>query len=712
MNKRILGLDLGTTSIGWAMVNEAENDTEKSEIIKAGVRLVPLTSDESTDFSKGKAITINADRTLKRGARRNLQRYKLRRKELLKILKENSIIDENSVLIEEGKQTTHTLWELRSKAVTEKVSLTDFARILLSINKKRGYKSNRKAKDEGDGQAIDGMDVAKLLSSDRMTPGQYVLGLLNQNKKHLPDFYRSDLKAEFSRIWEFQRKFHPDILTDKLRIKLADKNKAATWAICEEPFQIVGEKRTTKGKELKKENYQWRVDALSTKLTLERLAIVLQEINVNISNSSGYLGAISDRSKELFFQNLTIGQFLFTQLQGNKHARLKNQVFYRQDYIDEFEKIWNEQVKHHSVLTNELKKEIRDVIIFYQRRLKSQKGLISICELEKREIELTGKDGKIIIDSYGKPKKRIVGPRVIPKSSPIFQEFKIWSILNNLEFKNVITKEKWTIQNCDEELEIRNNLFLELNRKGKLSSIQILKIVFDKDSKNWELNYKDGLEGNITNQVLFKAYQSIIDLSGHEGVDAFDIEATAKIFETIGVDKEILFFDSELKGEEYEKQASFQLWHLLYSYEGDDSVSGNEKLLFHLKEKFGFTREYGNVLVNVVFKDDYGSLSTRAIRKILPYLKEGNDYSQSCSLAGYNHSHSITKEENEKRELKEVLDLLPKNSLRNPVVEKILNQLVNVVNALINEYGRPDEIRIELARELKKSAKERAETTK
>ena len=74
MSKRILGLDLGTTSIGWAMVNEAENDAEKSEIIKAGVRLVPLTSDESTDFSKGKAITINADRTLKRGARRNLQR--------------------------------------------------------------------------------------------------------------------------------------------------------------------------------------------------------------------------------------------------------------------------------------------------------------------------------------------------------------------------------------------------------------------------------------------------------------------------------------------------------------------------------------------------------------------------------------------------------------------------------------------------------------
>ena len=47
--------------------------------------------------------------------------------------------------------------------------------------------------------------------------------------------------------------------------------------------------------------------------------------------------------------------------------------------------------------------------------------------------------------------------------------------------------------------------------------------------------------------------------------------------------------------------------------------------------------------------------------------------------------------------------------MRNPVVEKILNQMVNVVNEIIATYGKPDEIRIELARELKKSAKERKE---
>lgn len=93
-------------------------------------------------------------------------------------------------------------------------------------------------------------------------------------------------------------------------------------------------------------------------------------------------------------------------------------------------------------------------------------------------------------------------------------------------------------------------------------------------------------------------------------------------------------------------------------------------------------------------------------------MRAGNEYSLSCEYAGYKHSRrSLTKEELEQKVFKNQLELLPRNSLRNPVVEKILNQMINVVNAIINEYGKPDEIRIEMARELKKSAKEREEMT-
>ncbi len=55
--KRILGLDLGTNSIGWALVNEAETDEEVSSIIRiTGVRVNPLTVDESINFEKGKSM--------------------------------------------------------------------------------------------------------------------------------------------------------------------------------------------------------------------------------------------------------------------------------------------------------------------------------------------------------------------------------------------------------------------------------------------------------------------------------------------------------------------------------------------------------------------------------------------------------------------------------------------------------------------------------
>ena len=79
--KKVLGLDLGSSSIGWAYVHEAENEAElgSSKIIKLGVRVNQLTVDEQRNFEQGKSITTNASRTLKRCMRRNLQRYKLRR---------------------------------------------------------------------------------------------------------------------------------------------------------------------------------------------------------------------------------------------------------------------------------------------------------------------------------------------------------------------------------------------------------------------------------------------------------------------------------------------------------------------------------------------------------------------------------------------------------------------------------------------------------
>ena len=716
--KKILGFDLGTNSIGWAVVNETEKENEKSSIVRVGVRVNPLTVDELSNFEKGKSITTNADRTLKRSMRRNLQRYKLRRANLIEVLKENGFINDDTLLSENGNKTTFETYRLRAKAATEEISLQEFTRVLLMINKKRGYKSSRKAKSTEEGQLIDGMEIAKRLYEENHTPGQLSLQLLMNGKRHLPDFYRSDLQAEFDRIWQKQSEYYPDLLTEQLKEGLLGKNKTQTWAICAKPFQIVGMKRAKKGQELKTENYQWRVDALTKQLGLEELAIVLQEVNGQISNASGYLGDISDRSKVLYFNNMTVGQYQMSQLENNPNYSLKNQVFYRQDYLNEFEKIWETQAKYHKELTQELKKEIRDIIIFYQRPLKSQKGLISFCEFESRQIE---------VEIDGKKKTKTIGLRVCPKSSPLFQEFKIWQVLNNIVVSGKVVPNQQTdlfgfegpFKQGKRFLyqEEKEKLFAELNYKEKLTKSDVLKLLFG-NQKDLDLNFKE-LDGNRTQSELFKAYQTIIEMSGHGDYDFSKmpaekaLEIVTQVFAGLGFNTDILCFDSNLEAHAMEQQSMFKLWHLLYSFEGDNSELGNSNLIEKLHDSFGFDREYATVLAGVVFPDDYASLSSKAIRKILPHLKDGLEYSVACEYAGYRHSKkSLTKEEINNKVLKDRLELLPRNSLRNPVVEKILNQMVNVVNAIIDEYGKPDEIRIELARELKKSAKEREEMTK
>ncbi|HUN04521.1 MAG TPA: HNH endonuclease domain-containing protein, partial [Niabella sp.] len=267
---------------------------------------------------------------------------------------------------------------------------------------------------------------------------------------------------------------------------------------------------------------------------------------------------------------------------------------------------------------------------------------------------------------------------------------------------------------------------------------------------DWEANYSV-LEGNRTHKSLYDAYLKILEIEGYDedilklrdsdDIDVSKIERPASeikkmalsILEVLDIDTSILNFDAELEGKGFEQQASYQLWHLLYSAEDDSKKYSQEDILTYgndniglkknLCKKFGFKPEHAKILAGVAFSEDYGNLSTKAMRNIYPYIKELT-YDKACLQAGYRHSaSSLTKEEIENRPLQKRLVLLKKNDLRSPVVEKILNQMVNVVNSLIDEenakrkaQGLPesfhfDEIRIELSRELKKNAKERAEMT-
>lgn len=703
--KKILGLDLGTSSIGWAVVNQAENKNEKSSIVKLGVRVNPLTVDEKGNFEAGKSITTTADRTLKRGMRRNLQRYKQRRDNLISIFKAESWITDNTILSEDGKHTTFETLRLRAKAAKEEVTLEQFARILLMINKKRGYKSNRKAQGkEEDGELIDGMAIARKLYKEHLTPGEYTYQLLQTGKRFIPSFYPSDLAQEFNAVWNLQKQFYPEILTDEIKRKIENKGKKDSEKLFYDTYRITTAEVKDKSERLIT-LYRWRAQASHGKLEIEQVVAVLASIKGAIAGSSGYLGQISDHSKELFFNKMTVGEYLMKQVSENPHFRTKNIVFYRQDYLDEFETLWETQKKFHPELTDKLKKEIRDVVIFYQRKLKSQKGLIAFCEFEGKKIK---------VRVNGKEKTVMTGPRVCPKSSPLFQESKIWQAINNLEITSKhnlggLFRENKPVVSPEQKQKLHD----ELSVNKTLKTTAIFKVLGIK-AKDYSINYSE-MSGNSTQATLMAAYKKILEWSGHD-VDNFDkLNANEKmnfieqVFTALGAKTDFLRCDEE----DIERSPMFRLWHLLYSYEGDSSATGTDGLVRHIMELTGLSREYAIAIAQVNFASDYGSLSSKAIKKILPFLRNGLRYSEACETAGYKHSKSsLTKEEIESKVLEKHLDVLPKNSLRNPVVEKILNQMVHVVNGAMTLFGPFDEVHIELARELKQSKQQREKATR
>ena len=254
-----------------------------------------------------------------------------------------------------------------------------------------------------------------------------------------------------------------------------------------------------KGKDKRVKAYEWRAAAVENRLPIDQVAYVLCDIAGNLGSSSGYLGKISDRSKELYFNKQTVGQYLYSNIQKDPHFSTKNKVFYRQDYLDEFEAIWESQASFHPELTDELKKEIRDVVIFYQRRLKSQKGLISYCEFESRKVD---------VEINGRIVQKIRGCKVAPVSSPLFQEFRIWQKINNIIVTNKETGEQGTLEQDD-----KVRLAECLRVKDKLSDKEILKLLFKKP-KDLEMNFKS-IEGNETLGKLYSKFLEVVSLAGN-----------------------------------------------------------------------------------------------------------------------------------------------------------------------------------------------------
>ena len=101
-----------------------------------------------------------------------------------------------------------------------------------------------------------------------------------------------------------------------------------------------------------------------------------------------------------------------------------------------------------------------------------------------------------------------------------------------------------------------------------------------------------------------------------------------------------------------------------------------------------------------------GHLSTVALRKLIPYLEQGERYDAACRQV-YG-SHYGAKSGNKKNRL----SLTDIDEITNPVVRRAVSQSIKVINAIVRTYGPPDRVRIELAREMGKPLDVRNEIKK
>ncbi len=443
------------------------------------------------------------------------------------------------------------------------------------------------------------------------------------------------------------------------------------------------------------------------KLTLPEIGRVFYHINqkrgykhakadeAGDKKQTEYVEAVNGRFAKIQELHQTVGQFFATQLKASEIKnekgvfytyRTKEQVFPRKAYEQEFDQVISVQKEFYpEVFTDKEINRLRNEIIFYQRNLKSCKHLVSLCEFEKRAYK--NKDGKEVFD----------GPKVAPRTSPLAQICRIWEFVNNLRLVNGYG-EKYELT-----LEDRQKVVDFLDNHEKMTATDFTKLLKLNKKDGWDLTQyfgKNGVQGNTTKAKLQEA---LADFPASSELLQFDLkledsnyvnESTGEVLKCVSVD--------------FQNQPLYTLWHTVYS------ISDKEELKSALTKKFGITDEStANNLFKIDFvKPGFSNKSAKAMRRILPFLQQGLMYSEACAEAGYNHSNSLTSAENEARELLDRLPQIKKNELRQPVVEKILNQMVNVVNAIYDEYGSVDEIRVELARELKQSKDERNETTK
>ncbi|MCV6607293.1 MAG: type II CRISPR RNA-guided endonuclease Cas9, partial [Campylobacterales bacterium] len=230
MGERILGLDLGITSIGWGVI---DFDDENSKIIDSGVRI--FTGAENPKDGSSLALP----RREARGARRATKRKRIRIEKIKKLFIRNNLasyedlFEKNNIYLQENKKD---VWQLRDKGLKRKLEPFEFVRVLTHIGKHRGYKSNRKSEEEGNTEGkkvLSGIknNKERMEANGYLTIGQMIYceskkdrTLKRRNSKGDYSFSisREMLEDEVNKLFEKQIAYENYFATENLKKEFLD----------------------------------------------------------------------------------------------------------------------------------------------------------------------------------------------------------------------------------------------------------------------------------------------------------------------------------------------------------------------------------------------------------------------------------------------------------------------------------------------------------
>ena len=776
--KRILGLDLGTNSIGWSVIEDNTSEgyepqdrtddpvSDMSEVmIAAGSRIIPMDAATLGDYRKGNLESAASERTGFRGMRRLYERSKLRRERLLRVLQVMGFLPEHfSQAIDfecrygkfKGDGDEPLIAYEKDEAGHRRFIFMDAFREMLA--------------DFAEHQP-------ELVANGRLVPYDWTIYYLRQ--KALRQAITPQELAWLLLHFNAKRGYYHQ-LGDELDEEEVEEKPSKTEEYCELTVTKVEQMEADK----KKPGYYWyeitydngatqrRTAAAPPRQVGERVEVIVTtnfDRDGNIKKDKEGKDSIKLRTpkpddwtlmKKRTEHNLqtsgnTAGEYIYNHLLANPRVKVRGKLIHtieRRFYKDELTRILNcqrqympqfsdpellercarELYRHNenhvqSLLRSDLGHDLVyllvEDILFYHRPLKSKKSEIDDCPYESRYYtnHTTGERIRVPL-------------KCIPKSHPLFQEYRLWQFISNLHIYK-------------RQMEVGGRLQLDVDVTDRLLPDVASRVaLFD-----WLNEKKEIKQDQLLRYPAFDLKKTVADYRWNYVED--------RIYPCNETAGEVNRRTDKAMSPRLSADDLLHLWHIAYSVKDTEQ---RMRAFRSFATSRGMNSEaFANAFRNYdPSKDGYGAYSEKAIRKLLSVMRMGRYWSvdniDAHTLERINHlidgeaDDSISQrvrnliDEHNYRQVEqfsglsvseacyvvydrhsEATDLtrwnspsdidvylnhvLRHNSLRNPIVEKVITETLKVVRDIWRAYGSIDEVHIEMGRDLKRTAQERAD---